>query len=110
MAEKRCAIVTYQLRKSAEEAATALYRKLRIKDCQLKLSWGRPQKDGREVRNAALLPPPPLGCLQCSGPLCCGTVGWPRGSPQMRRLAAHRRNSQLIAPHTQHSVALLSRG
>ena len=39
------------LRKSAEEAATALYRKLRIKDCQLKVSWGRSQKsDGREVR------------------------------------------------------------
>ena len=39
--ERRCAIVTYTLRKSAEEAAEALYRKLSVKDCKLKLWWAK---------------------------------------------------------------------
>ena len=41
MTEKRCAIVTYTMRKAAEEAASNLYKKLKIKGCSLKLWWAR---------------------------------------------------------------------
>jgi len=41
MAERRCAIVTYTMRKAAEEAAAGLHKKLSIKGCKLKLWWAR---------------------------------------------------------------------
>jgi len=44
MTERRCAIVTYAMRASAEEAATALHRKLTVKGSQLKLWWARSQQ------------------------------------------------------------------
>ncbi|KAL1518445.1 hypothetical protein AB1Y20_002737 [Prymnesium parvum] len=63
--ERRCAIVTYAMRKSAEEAATALYRKLRVKDCPLKLWWARSHQadDGRACGGggSSSAPPPPPG-------------------------------------------------
>jgi len=39
--ERRCAFVTYTVRKAAEEAARALYRKLSVKGCNLKLWWAK---------------------------------------------------------------------
>ena len=39
MSERRCALVTYSLRKAAEEAAKGLYRKIQIKGTHLKLWW-----------------------------------------------------------------------
>jgi len=42
--ERRCAIVTFSMRKAAEEAAKALYRKLNIKGCQLKVWWAKSQQ------------------------------------------------------------------
>jgi len=46
MSERRCAIVTYTMRKSAEEAAAALHKRLTIKGVKLKLWWAR--SAGRE--------------------------------------------------------------
>ena len=47
MTEKRCAIVTYTMRKAAEEAASNLYKKLKIKGCSLKLWWARAPSEDR---------------------------------------------------------------
>ena len=41
MTERRCAIVTYTMRKAAEEAAAALHKKLNVKGVKLKLWWAR---------------------------------------------------------------------
>jgi pre-mRNA-splicing factor RBM22/SLT11 len=49
MTERRCAIVTYTMRKSAEEAASNLHKKLNIKGCSLKLWWARSTKGGDET-------------------------------------------------------------
>ena len=67
MPERRCAIVTYTLRKSAEEGASALYKKLNIKGVSLKLWWAKsPAADrggggggGRSGSGPAFAPPPP---------------------------------------------------
>jgi len=62
MAEKRCAIVTYVNRKSAEEAAAALYKKLNVKGIRLKLGWAKGQAErgdgGRGGGGGAYAPPP----------------------------------------------------
>ena len=44
MTERRCALVTYSMRKSAEEAAQGLYRKLSVKGSKLKLWWAKSQQ------------------------------------------------------------------
>ena len=65
MPEKRCAIVTYVMRKSAEEAASALHRKLTVKGIKLKLWWAKGQAAGEDGRaggrggSSAYAPPPP---------------------------------------------------
>jgi len=53
MSERRCALVVFSMRKAAEEAAKALYRKLNVKGCQLKLWWAKSQqsKDDDEARH-----------------------------------------------------------
>eukprot|EP00965_Chrysotila_dentata_P115414 3814373-Pleurochrysis_carterae.AAC.1 len=74
MSERRCALVTFSLRRSAEEAAKSLYRKLSIKGTALKLWWAKSQlsKDNEEASaylsgaaaataSAAAMPPPPPG-------------------------------------------------
>ena len=60
MAERRCAIVTYTLRKAAEEAATALYKKLKVNGISLKLWWAKGQaQDGGGGGGGRYAPPPP---------------------------------------------------
>jgi len=51
MSERRCALVTYSLRKAAEEAAKGLYRRIEIKGTHLKLWWAKSQqsKDNDEA-------------------------------------------------------------
>jgi len=44
MSERRCALVTYSMRKAAEEAAKGLFRKLSIKGSNLKLWWAKSQQ------------------------------------------------------------------
>mmetsp|Transcript_26261 Transcript_26261/g.43546 ORF Transcript_26261/g.43546 Transcript_26261/m.43546 type:complete len:439 (-) Transcript_26261:118-1434(-) len=87
MAERRCALVTYSMRKSAEEAAKALYRKLTVKGAMLKLWWARSQqaKDNDEARNytrsAELSQPlPPPGTIG-SGPGSGGRMLYPSMNP-----------------------------
>jgi len=62
MTERRCAIVTYALRKSAEEAASELHKKLNIKGVRLKLWWAKAPNEER-IRgggsSSAYAPPPP---------------------------------------------------
>ena len=41
MTERRCALVTFLMRSSAEEAAKALYRNLSVHNQQLKLWWAK---------------------------------------------------------------------
>jgi pre-mRNA-splicing factor RBM22/SLT11 len=48
--ERRCAIITYTMRKAAEEAASALYKKLNVKGVPLKLWWAR--SSGSDDRGA----------------------------------------------------------
>ena len=43
MTERRCALVTFLMRSSAEEAAKALYRNLSVHNQQLKLWWAKPK-------------------------------------------------------------------
>jgi len=43
MSERRCALVTFSMRKAAEEAAKGLYRKLSIKGSNLKMWWAKSQ-------------------------------------------------------------------
>mmetsp|Transcript_46577 Transcript_46577/g.108250 ORF Transcript_46577/g.108250 Transcript_46577/m.108250 type:complete len:439 (-) Transcript_46577:300-1616(-) len=52
MSERRCALITYSLRKAAEEAAKGLYRKIEIKGAHLKLWWAKSQqsKDNEEAK------------------------------------------------------------
>ena len=60
--ERRCAIITYTLRKSAEEAAAALHKKLNIKSVNLKLWWAKPASDDRRggsKHGPSFAPPPP---------------------------------------------------
>jgi len=69
MTERRCAIVTYAMRKSAEEAAAALYKKLSIHGISLKLWWARSPAGGGDGAprgsrggggaSSAYAPPPP---------------------------------------------------
>ena len=44
MSERRCALVTFSMRKAAEEAAKGLFRKLSIKGSNLKLWWAKAQQ------------------------------------------------------------------
>jgi len=57
LTERRCAIVTYTLRKSAEEAATSLYKKLDVKGVRLKLWWAKAPSEDRPSRPAACRQP-----------------------------------------------------
>ena len=70
MPEKRCAIVTYVLRKSAEEAASGLYKKLRVNGVSLKLWWAKGQSGGGGGgggRGGGQYAPPPPGSLPPPG-------------------------------------------
>ena len=65
--ERRCALIEFVLRKAAEEAATALHRKLFIKGAKLKIWWAKSQQmqDNDEARrytadSSATAAPPPL--------------------------------------------------
>ena len=69
--ERRCALIEYTLRKSAEEAATALHRRLAIKGARLKLWWAKSQQaaDNADARKyvsqayGAPVPPPGAAAL-----------------------------------------------
>ena len=71
--ERRCALIEYTLRKSAEEAATALHRRLAIKGARLKLWWAKSQQaadnaDARKyVSQAYGAPVPPPGEVAAFG-------------------------------------------
>ena len=67
MSERRCAIVRFTLRKSAEEAAAGLHKKLSIHGVKLKLWWARSAAGGDDgargggggPAGGAYAPPPP---------------------------------------------------
>ena len=77
MTERRCAIVTYVLRKSAEEAAAALHKKLYVKNVSLKLWWAKAPSEERTRGGGAsgAFAPPPPGSAPLPGQ---------EGAPQMR--------------------------
>ena len=68
LSERRCALVTFLMRSSAEEAAKALYRNLSVNGQQLKIWWAKPRAaDGDAPRHgqpggasSAPAGPPPL--------------------------------------------------
>jgi len=73
--ERRCALLEFTLRKAAEEAATATYRKLSIKGAKLKIWWAKSQQmqDNEEAgryapeAGAASGPPPLPGEVPARG-------------------------------------------
>ena len=73
MQERRCAIVRFALRKAAEDAASALHKKLSIKGCKLKLWWARSSRSdsdrngGGAVGGWGSFPPPPPGSMPLPG-------------------------------------------
>jgi len=84
MPERRCAIVTYLQRKSAEEAATALYKKLTVKGLKLKLWWAKAPSD--ESRGSGRGPsssyaPPPFGSAPPPGQAQGGAMRYPSMNP-----------------------------
>jgi pre-mRNA-splicing factor RBM22/SLT11 len=94
LAERRCAIVTYTLRKAAEEAATALYRKLKIKGVSLKLWWakspaaeggggGGTGRHGGGGGGGSSYAPPPPGSAPPPGPAGAASMLYPSMNPNM---------------------------
>jgi len=86
MPERRCAIVTYTMRKAAEEAASSLHKKLSVKGVKLKLWWARSPSGasrGDAGRGAAHVPPagsmPPPGHMPPPGQH--GSVMYPSMNP-----------------------------
>jgi pre-mRNA-splicing factor RBM22/SLT11 len=58
--EKGCCFVTFLLRASAEEAASALVNNIVIKGKALRLAWGR-RASSTESKTAGIAPPPGMG-------------------------------------------------
>ena len=90
MPEKRCAIVTYTLRKAAEEAALALHKKLTVKGVKLKLWWARaPSEEGSapgggpgRARGApSSFAPPPPGTAPLPGQAGAAQMRYPSMNP-----------------------------
>ena len=85
--ERRCAFVTYTVRKAAEEAARALYRKLSVKGCNLKLWWAKghtaDDRDGPAAAAAA-----------------AGAAAAARRAGRRRRRASRRRRARRARART----------